>query len=209
MEEVTLQIVAIEQLSYRGITAYLAVELAGDIEATTADLARRVKCQPTIMLEGLKELASVFPKIVSSAGKGRWQCGDVPFGLAVQISDPGESNRYKDFVDDLKLYWDHVNQKKLPFAFSAKDGAACRRFLTDYYTWERVHWRTALQARSKSVVSKSAPFFTWVPKLAEYGSGALNEFNKPQEGTGKHGQAVGVEAGNRAAREAVRRGNKG
>jgi hypothetical protein len=209
--DVSLKREVLDKLSHRGIMAYVAVVMAGEIEATTAAMAARVRVATPLMRDGLQELADAFPLLVGRAKKkGLWWCGEYkPGDAVVQILD--SPNRYRMFVDDLQKYWNWVNaENNIPFAMGAKDGAAIRGFLTDNQTWGPEHWRTALNHRSKSVVSKTAPFYTWVRKLGEYAAEPLNEFNKPQEGTGKHGQATTTEQSNRAAREASKRtGTKG
>lgn len=203
--DVVLKQEILDKLSHRGIMAYVAVSLAWNVEASTAVLASLVRVQTAMMREGLQELAvASVPAIVRPAKKGYWACGDgtgEPGALAA-ITWNDSSTRYAVFVDDLKKFWDHTNPE-IPFSMGAKDGQAIRRFLTDHRDWEQHHWRQALNNRSKSVVNRSAPFFTWIAKLSEHAAGPLNEYNKPQEGTGKHGAAIGVEQSNRTAREQV------
>lgn len=198
--DVVLKQEIIDKLSHNGIMAYVAVSLAGDVEATTAVLAASVRVTSTLMLDGLKELAVGAPWLVAQAKRGRWLCGTYRTGeVSVQKLD---STRYKDFVDDLKKYWDYLNPG-LPFSMGGADGAAIRQFLNDHKEWGYPHWRAALRNRAKSPVSKSAPIYAWVRKLSDFAAQPLNEYNKPQEGTGKHGQAISVEEANRSAREQV------
>lgn len=198
--DVVLKHEILDKLSHRGIMAYVAVTLAGVVDASTSTLAGLVRVQPAVMLEGLKELAVAEYGTVRPGKKGRWLCGPAVNGAGVASTTGTE--RYAVFIDDLKGYWDYLNPG-LPFAMGGADGAAIRRWLADHPNWERQHWRRALWNRSQSVVVKSAPFFTWIPKLSEHAAESLNEYNKPQEGTGKKGVAINVEEANRSAREHV------
>ena len=199
--QVCLDSEIIEKLSYKGVMAYVAVSLAGNVDATTAYLASLVKGQSSLVMEGLKELSEEAPELVGRLKKGRWHCGAWAATGMVPV-EAEKVTRYASFIDDLKKYWDFLNPS-FPFQMGGKDGVAIRRFLSDHPNWAREHWLEALRNRAKSPVVRSAPFFTWVERLSEFGSGPLNEFNKPQEGTGKHGQAAGVEESNRAARDAA------
>ena len=199
MQEVCLKRHILDKLSHHGIMAYLAVSMAGDVEATTAALAGLVRVQTGVMLSGLKELAVEAPMLVRKHKTKWWCCGYRPaFNEPVQNL---ESDRYRAFIDDLKMYWEWVNKHTLPFSMGGKDGAAIRGFLRDHPNWESEHWRTALVNRGRSPVSKSAPLFTWVGKLSDYAAGPLNEYGRPQEGTGKHGQAISIEQANRDAKQ--------
>jgi hypothetical protein len=199
--DVILKQEIIDKLSHNGIMAYVAVSMAGNVEATTAVLAASVRVTSAVMLDGLKELAVEVPMLVGQAKKGRWHCGDYVDGNSIATLGPTPA-RYATFVDDLKKYWEHVNPD-IPFSMDGKDGAAIRRWLAGHANWEQRDWRRALNNRSKSVVSRSAPFFTWIPKLSEHAAGPLNEYGRPQEGTGKKGAAINVEEANRSAREQV------
>jgi hypothetical protein len=199
--DVVLKQEIIDKLSHNGIMAYVAVSLAGNVEATTAVLAASVRVQTAVMLDGLKELAVEAPMLVGQAKKGWWHCGDYIPGTAL-VAESSKSDRYAAFVDDLKKYWDHLNPR-LPFSMGAADGFAIRQFLQANKEWGQEHWRAALSNRAKSPVSKSAPFYSWIRKLGEFAAEPLNEYNKPQEGTGKKGAAISVEEANRSAREQV------
>jgi hypothetical protein len=197
--DVVLKQETIEKLTHRGIMAYVAVSLAGDVDASTSMLAGLVRVQPTVMLEGLKELAVAEFGMVRPGKKGRWLCGSPTAGVAVATTG---TERFAAFVEDIKKYWDYLNPD-LPFPMGGADGAAIRHFLADHKEWGQEHWRPALSNRARSPVSKSAPIYTWVRKLSEFAAEPLNEYNKPQEGTGKKGVAISVEEANRSAREHV------
>jgi hypothetical protein len=187
----------LDKLSSRGVLAYVAVSMAGDVEATTAALAGLVRCQTGVMLEGLKEFAIEAPEAIRQEARGKWVCGN---GQSVGLQNL-DSERYKAFVDDLKKFWDFLNPS-VPFSIGAREGAAIKRFLSDHREWTRDMWRTALNNRARSPVNRSQPIFAWIGRLEEYAASPLNEFGRPQEGTGKHGQAVSVEHANRAAKQA-------
>jgi hypothetical protein len=187
------------KLSSKGILAYVAVSMAGDVVASTATLSGLVRGQTAAMLEGLKELAAVAPELVTWNGKPKtWTCGK---GGPLQELD--SSLRFRDLVEDLKKYWDFLNPE-VPFSFSGSDGVAVRGFLSDHPKWTREMWQEALQNRGRSVRmhgngSRTEDIARWVRRLGGYAVGALNEFNKPVEGGGKHGQAITVRQFNREA----------
>lgn len=198
----------LDKLSSKGILAYVAVMQAGDAVATTAALAALVRAQTAVMLEGIKELEVEAPRAIGKLAKGKWKCGSGGEGLVVQNLD---SDRYRLFVDDIKKYWEFLNPVTPPFSMGAMDGAAIRRFLSNHREWSQEHWRKALNSRARSVErhgagSRSASIFSWVQKLADYSAGPLNEYGKPVEGTGKHGQAVSVELANSEAKRAYLNG---
>ena len=154
-----LETAIIERLTWRGILAYVAVSLAGHVEATTAALAGLVKAQTAVMLEGLKELADVAPETVEHAtvidkktGKPKksstiWKCGGETIASVVQNLD---SNKYRLLVDDLKKYHDFLNPE-IPFSMGGPDGTAIRQFLRDHQNWTPEQWRKCLHNRALSV----------------------------------------------------------
>ena len=95
------------KLSSKGTLAYVAVIIAGNAVATTAALAATVRCTTAAMSEGLKELAVEAPTLPSKASKTKWKCGDQTITTVQNL----DSERYRAFVDDLKKYWDYVNQR--------------------------------------------------------------------------------------------------
>jgi len=165
-------------------------------------LAGLVRAQTAAMREGLNELAVVAPEILGKE-KGKWLCGDARPGDGVQILD---SVRYRQFVDDLKRYWENVNpfRSDPPFSMSGKDGIAIRSFLNDCKNWTQEDWRKALNNRKVSVIryqaaSRSEPMYAWVRNLSSYATGYLDRFGKPVEGSEKHGKTVSIQHGNREA----------
>lgn len=193
------------KLSSKGILAYVAVSMAGDSELTTATLAALVRAQTAVMLEGLKELAAEAPEKVRQNKKERtWTCGSGSNGASpIPILGIDASLRFRDLVEDLKKYWDFLNPE-VPFQFSGSDGVAVRAFLSDHQQWTREMWQEALQNRGRSVKlygngSRTQGLVGWVRKLGDYAGGPLNEFGKPIEGGGKHGQAIAVRQFNREA----------
>lgn len=209
--EVSLESTILEQLSSKGVLAYVAVRLADRTAATTAALASLVRCTTPIMLEGLRELSVVVPGAVEEVkGKGtatRWHCGQIKVsggGDVVQILD---SERFRVFVDDLKKYWDFVNSVKggpgLPFSMGGRDGAQIRSFLACHKKWTEEDWRAALKNRAKSVLnhgndSRTAPLRLWVMNLDRYSAGPLDRWNKPVEGNG-NGKAAAIQDRNSQA----------
>ena len=191
----------LDKLSHRGILAYVAVTLAGDATLTTAVLAASVKISSAIMLEGLTELAVVAPEAVIRKDK-KWICG---LGGGEEPKPNADLERFRLLIDDLKKYWDYLNPE-IKFSMAGPDGLAIKTFLKDHQTWTQDMWRTALNNRKTSVLhfgngSRTEAIFTWVRKLGDYYSGPLNSFNKPVEGSGKHGKVVSLEQQNRLARE--------
>lgn len=206
--EITIDTSVIENLSANGVLAYIAVKMAEGTEATTAALAGLVRAKPGNMVDGIKELAVVLPELVTKArnpktGKlnNHWVCGVIKAGDGVVLQNL-ESDRFRVFVDDLKKYWDFLNPG-LPFEMGAKDGAQIRQFLLDHRQWTQEDWRLALQNRKESVrlgyAIRSAPLWSWVKFLDNYVAGALDRFNKPVEGGGKHGEAASIRDRNRQA----------
>lgn len=212
--QITLEKSIVEQLSARGILAYVAVKMADGAVASTAALAQLVRCQTSAMLEGLKELSVVAPGAVEPADKrGSWRCGTIMAGAGELISPVVDSERYRAFVDDLKKYWDFLNPdteeggrivKGIPFEMDGRDGAQIRRFLASNRAWTVEQWRKALHNRVLSIVnyghaSRSEAIWKWVTRLKDYAAGPLNQYNKPAEGSGKRGEAISIQQGNREA----------
>lgn len=188
----------VEKLSSKGLLAYVAVKRAGDTYATTAELANLVKASTASMLEGLKELEAADPQAVTAVKvykKPRWRCGiGGGGGGPVQLLE--STSRYRDLVDDLKKYWDHMN-KAAAFPFTGPDGVAVRQFLAEHPGWTSVEWRKALRNRAMSVrlgnASASEGICRWVRRLGDYLAGPLNAYNKPVEGSGNAGKAIALE----------------
>lgn len=191
--EINLNSEIISQLSSKGVLAYVAVSLAVGTEATTAALAGLVKVQTAAMLEGLKEVSTVAPELVAKAPKNRWRCGVIKAGEGVVLQNL-DSNRFRDFVDDLKKYWEHLNPITPPFQMGGKDGVQIRKFLNDHPDWTSDNWRSALKSRATSVVrhglgTRSEPLWVWVGVLDAYASGPIDKF-KNQVGNGKAAEAA-------------------
>lgn len=190
----------IEKLSSKGILAYVAVNVAGCGVYTSAALASVVHCTTAVMLEGMKDLADHQPEVVQWKEK-KWYVGGAenPVG-ALQV----QSERRIQLIDDLKKSWDHLNQD-LPFSFTSTDGMAVSKFLRDHPEWTVQDWRKALNYRIRSEgLVRSQPAFMFLKTLEKYSSGPLDRYGKAMEhGPGAQGKALGVEAANRAAREAV------
>jgi len=188
--------------SYRGTLAYLAVRVRGECEATTPYFAEVVNCQTAVMREGLEELSRLFPEVVKKASSTKWVVGN---GKAegVQILE-SSAGRRKDFTDDLKKYWDWGNPA-LKFSMNGKDGKQIAMFLKEHSDWTQETWRQALRNRCLSEVNHAQPIWCWVSRLAEYSATPIDRFGKPMPNGvgGRVGQALGVEQGNRAAREAA------
>ena len=187
MMKIALDSEIIDKLSARGITAYVAVSIAWNSEATTAYLAGLVKAQTGSMLEGLKELSMAAPELVAKAPKNKWRCGTVESGSGVVLQnlDP----RRIEFIDDLKKYWDYLNPD-VAFSMNGKEGVAISRFLSDHKEWDRPTWALALRHRIISIVKhQAAPrteaIWVWVGKLGSYLSGPLDRYGKPANETDK------------------------
>jgi hypothetical protein len=197
----------IEQLSWRGILACVAVKLAGTSEATTASLAGLVKCQTAIMLDGLKELSVVAPDLVAKGDKAKWRCGVVKAGDGVVLQNL-DSDKYRAFVDDLKKYWDFMQVSmppncQLPFRMDGRDGIQIRQFLAKHSGWTQEMWRGALNNRSISVLklgvgSRVEPLWKWIAKLDMYLAGAIDKYGNQVNPNGK---AAEVRERNNSARE--------
>jgi hypothetical protein len=201
--EISIDISVIEKLSSNGVLAYVAVKMADGTEATTAALAGLVRCKTGNMLDGLKDLSVAVPELVAKAPKNKWRCGVVKAGEGVVLQSL-ESERYRVFVDDLKIYWDKVNPD-LPFEMNGKDGMQIRKFLSDHRQWIQHDWRVALNNRTISVVrhgnaSRSEPLWAWVGRLDDYAAGPKDRYNKPVEGSG-NGKAFDREQRNRQGSE--------
>lgn len=201
--QIALEQEIIEKLSSKGVLAYVAVTLAVGAEVTTAVLAGFVRCQTAVMLEGLKEVAVAAPGLVVKAPKNKWRCGVIKAGAGEIVSSSSE--RYREFVDDLKKYWDYLGLG-LVFAMGGKDGIQIRRFLSEHPQWNRQDWRNALNNRRTSIVRygnapATQPFWTWIGRLDEYAAGPLDRFGKPVENGGKHVEAESTKQRNREAVE--------
>lgn len=190
----------VRQLSSKGVLAYVAVNMAGYGEWSSATLASLVACKTEVMKEGMEELSLLQPEAVQKEGRN-WAVG----GERTKMVDcHSEVLRRMQFIDDLKKYWEHMNPD-LPYSFDGKAGKAVSEFLRDHPQWSRWAWQRALNNRAKSEgIVKSEAIHTWVRVLDEYASGPLDRYGKSIEnGGGAHGKAIGIEASNRAAREAA------
>lgn len=197
MAEIKLEKSIIDGLTSRGVLAYVAVKMAEGSRATTAVLAELVGAQSSVMKEGLEQLSLAAPGLVLRDGN-KWMCGE-PKGDGQVMSLV--ASRYQAFVDDLKKYWDYFN-KPTPFTITPKDGATIQRFLKDYSGWGPVEWAVALHNRMVSIIefqhaSRSEPFYAWIPKLSNYEASPLDRFNKPAEGSERHGKIHSIQQGNR------------
>lgn len=204
--DIQLDTAVLDRLTSCGVLAYVAVKMAEGSEATTAALAGLVKTRTGIMLEGLKELSVEMPGLVEKkkSKSQKWCCGEIKAGDGVVVQSL-DSERYRLFVDDLKKYWDYLNPD-LAFEMGGKDGSQIRIFLRDHRGWVQETWLTALRYRAISIVkyghaTRTEPLWTWVGYLAEYVAGPKNQFNKPVEGSGKHGEASVTRDRNREAVE--------
>ncbi len=203
--DITLKTELLESLTYRGVLAYVAAQALGDGSWTTAQLAQAVSCNTSLMLEGMQELHGVAPEIVGKQIKTKWPVGT---GMAsderVQILDSAAA-RKKDFLDDLKKAFEWANED-LPFSMNAADGKAVGKWLKENPNWNRADWRKALNHRYKSEgIVKTQKLYLWLPRLVEYREAPLDRFGKvmPFGVGGSVGKAIGVEQGNREAREAA------
>jgi hypothetical protein len=205
--EIQLDVMVLRRLSCAGVLAYVAVKMAEGSEATSGVLAGLVKSRSGVMSEGLKELSVEMPGLVAKKkGSTKWLCGEIKAGEGVVVQNL-DSERYRLFVDDLFKYWNFLNPNT-PFSMGGKDGAQIRLFLEDHPEWVQRDWLVALRNRAVSVTkhghaSASQPLWVWVGRLGDYSAGALNQYNKPVEGSGKNGKAIATEDSNRAARESV------
>lgn len=207
--EVPIDTEVIEKLSANGVLAYVAVKIAEGTEATTAALAGLVRCKTGNMLDGLKDVAVAFPELVAKAPKHKWRCGTVKAGAGVVLQSL-DSERYRAFVDDLKKYWDYLQEGlrpgyELPFQMGGKDGTQIRQFLANHPDWIQSMWRVALNHRKTSVErylvgSRTEPLWKWVGSLDNYAAGPLDRFGKPVEGSG-NGKTFDREQRNRQGNE--------
>lgn len=189
----------IEKLSSRGVLAYVAVNMAGAGVYSTANLAFIVHSSSNIVIEGLKELAQLQPESLQSK-KNKWYVGgEVKLDGALQA----QTERRQSLIDDLKKYWDHLNPGR-EFPFGPEDGMAVNRFLKRHTGWTRADWQRALnyRARSEGIIA-TFPIYRWLSTLDQFLAGPTDRYGKamPHGIGGKHGKAVDLEAGNRAARE--------
>jgi hypothetical protein len=175
----------IEQLSPKGILAYVAASMAEHGDHTTAALASLVRCQTAVMREGMNELVVAIPELVRKNGR-LWWVGCVEAGAGmVQLRNP-EIERYRLLVDDLKKYWDFLNPN-MPFSMSGKDGVQIGRFLREHRDWGQMDWRVALNNRKTSVMRyraapKTSAIWVWIARLGDYSAGPLNAYGKPPGG---------------------------
>jgi hypothetical protein len=191
----------IGKLTWKGILAYVAVNLAGCGRYTTATLATAVHCAGAAMREGMGELAVHDPFVVQWAKRERrWVVGGDSKPLNTVEK---ETHRRLDLIDDLKKYWDHLNPH-LPFDMSGSDGNAIMQFLKKHREWTQPMWRQALRNRAKSEIVKSDPIYRWMSSLDRFFDSPLDRYSQPMpNGGGANGKAVGVEVANSAAREAA------
>jgi hypothetical protein len=188
--------------SYRGTLAYVAVLVRGEGSWPTAHLAAAVNCQTAAMREGLEELSRLHPEAVRRKANTWVVGGGKASDESVQILE-SEVERRREFLDDLKSYWDFKNPN-VPFHMSAADGKHVVAFLKTHKDWDRLMWRAALNNRVKSEVNHSQPLHLFVSRLAQYVASPLDRFNKPMlYGGGASGKAVGIEQANREARAAA------
>lgn len=185
--EIVLDSEKIDSLSSNGVLAYVAVTMGVGSEVTTAALAMMVKARSTAMLDGLKELSTIIPELVSQSGR-KWRCGIVKSGDGVLLQNL-ESERFRLFVDDLKKYWDFLNPN-LPFQMGGRDGIQIRNFLINHPNWTQQNWRLALQNRKDSVVkhgvgTRTDPIWVWVSRLDSFASGMVDKFKNQVNGNGK------------------------
>lgn len=193
----------IENLSSRGVLAYIAVSLAGSGIYSSATLALRVNSTTGAMRAGMEELAVHHPGVVQWRSEDKkWIVGfDGGDNLVQALVE--KDQRRANLVDDLKRYWDYLNPN-LRFSFTAKDGSAVAYFLRNHAQWLREDWIRCLHNRCMSDINRSEPFYKWMSKLEEYAAGPLDRYMKPKETGGKHGEAISRETANRlAAREAA------
>jgi hypothetical protein len=86
------------------------------------------------------------------------------------------------------------------------DGAAVKRWLKQNKEVTREEWRRALGNRYKSEgVVKTQALYLWIGRLLEYLEAPLDRYGKtmPNGIGGKHGEALGREQGNYAARQSA------
>ena len=197
--EIILDSQIVEKLSSNGVLAYIAVKMAEGSEATTPALAGLVRCKTGNMLDGLKDLAVVSPELVAKAPNNKWRCGVVKAGDGVLQSIESYTERRKDFIDDLKKYWDWANPT-VSFIMNGADGQAVNKFLREHKDWDQEMWRKALRNRCNSDVNHAQSLFAWVSRLAEYSASALDRYGKPMvNGGGKRGETITVREQNREA----------
>jgi len=197
--EIILDSEIIDKLSANGVMAYIAVKRADGTEATTAALAGLVRCRTGVMLDGIKELSVAVPELVAKAPKNKWRCGVVKAGDGVLLQSL-ESERYREFVDLLKKYWDALNPN-IPFSMGGREGMAIRRFLQDHHEWGMDELTLMVRHRFLSVRdyghrTRSESFVGWIGKLGDYAAGPLDGYNRPVQGA-SNGKAAIREQSNR------------
>lgn len=196
----------VENLSAKGVLAYVAVNVAGCGVYSTAALASAVHCSTAAMREGMQNLEDNHPEVVKWVKKEKkWFVGGMtnPVG-AIQE----QSERRQQFIEDLKKYWDHLNPN-LAFSFGQITGTQVGLFLRRNPRWERKDWRQALNNRTRSEgLVRTMPIASVVKSLEMYAAGPLDRYGKALEfGGAAHGKALGIEAANRAARQVITAAN--
>jgi hypothetical protein len=99
----------------------------------------------------------------------------------------GDSRR-RDFIEDLKAYWDHKN----PQVKFTLNGAAARNldlWLRQHPEMDRARFRRCLQSRAASPgLNHAAAIHTWISRVHEYLAGPLDRYWQPAtHRTGNHG----------------------
>lgn len=198
--EIKLEEEIIEKLTFKGTLAYIGIVRRGSGTWSTAHLAMMVGCKTEMMREGLEELSTHYPGIVSKEEK-KWVAGLDVKTPAVQSLD--WNARRVMFIDDLKKIWDWANPEQ-KFTLGPADGSAINHFLRQRRDWDTSTWRKALRHRFQSEVNRAQAPYTWMSRLGEYLDGPLDRYGKPmtQGIGGRIGQALETEAGNRASRDA-------
>lgn len=205
MAEIIIHSEVVEMVTYRGVLAYVAVRTLGDGRWTTAQLAKVVSCNTSLMLEGMQELHGVAPEYVHKQDKMKWPLGSgVADGEKVQILE-SDSARRKDFLDDLKNSFEWANNG-MPFTMNAADGRAVQAWLKENKHITRPEWKKAIYYRYMSEgIIKTQRLYLWLGRLNEYLDAPKDRFGKsmPNGIGGKHGEAIGREQGNYAARQSA------
>jgi hypothetical protein len=73
--EIKISTEIIEQLTYRGVLAYVASTVLGDGKWKTAALAGAVACNTSLMLEGMGELVAAAPMFAAKGATSTWVVG--------------------------------------------------------------------------------------------------------------------------------------
>ena len=74
----------VRQLSSKGVLAYVAVNMSGSGEWSTATLASLVCCKTEAMKEGMEELSLLQPEAVQKEGRS-WVVGERERRLSIPI----------------------------------------------------------------------------------------------------------------------------